>query len=67
VREVAEETGLEIEDVKFLTAVETMFAAEGKHYVTIFMTAVAKVDADGNIPDPQVGLSRRLRYDTLQC
>lgn len=39
-REVREETGLEIEDVKFFTAVENFFEGEGKrHYVTIFVTA----------------------------
>ena len=54
VRETAEETGLELEDVEFLTAIETMFETEGKHYVTILMTAVAKKDGSEEVPDLRV-------------
>lgn len=56
IREVAEETGIEIEDVRFLTAVESFFAEEDKHYVTIFMTAFAKQSQDGGVVEAQVGL-----------
>lgn len=38
-REVLEETGLEIKDLKFLTATNGIMKDEGKHYITIFMTA----------------------------
>lgn len=38
-REVLEETGLEVGDIKFLTATNDVFG-EGKHYVTIFVTCV---------------------------
>ena len=37
-RESLEETGLEIGNIKFLTATNDVFG-EGKHYVTIFVTA----------------------------
>lgn len=39
VREVAEETGLVVQDVdvRFLTATNDIFASEGKHYVTLFV------------------------------
>lgn len=37
-REALEETGLEIGNVKFLTATNDVFG-EGKHYITIFVTA----------------------------
>jgi 8-oxo-dGTP diphosphatase len=37
-REVLEETGLEVGDVKFLVATNDVFG-EGKHYVTVFVTA----------------------------
>ncbi|KPV75914.1 uncharacterized protein RHOBADRAFT_52926 [Rhodotorula graminis WP1] len=39
VREVAEETGLVVreDDVRFLTATNDVFAAERKHYVTLFV------------------------------
>jgi len=38
-REVREETGLEIENVRRGTFTNDLFAAEGKHYVTLFMLA----------------------------
>jgi ADP-ribose pyrophosphatase YjhB (NUDIX family) len=38
-REVLEETGLEVGDIKFLTATNDVFG-EGKHYITIFVTCV---------------------------
>lgn len=38
-REVLEETDLEIGDIKFLIATNDVFG-EGKHYITIFVTAV---------------------------
>jgi 8-oxo-dGTP pyrophosphatase MutT (NUDIX family) len=38
-REVLEETGLEVGNIKFLTATNDVFG-EGKHYVTIFVTCV---------------------------
>lgn len=45
-REVREETGLEVEGVRFLSVVENFFGGrgdgEGRHYVTVFMTAYAK-------------------------
>lgn len=47
-RELLEETGLRIRDLKFLTAVNSVFENEGKHYVTIFMGGV--VD-DGAQPE----------------
>lgn len=49
-REILEETGLAVRDVRFLTATNDVFAAEKKHYVTIFM-ACCTVDDD---PLPQV-------------
>ena len=50
VREVAEETGMEIEDVKFLTATESIFEADQKHYVTIFVKAFASKSPGGDEP-----------------
>lgn len=55
IRETVEETGLEIGNVKFLIATNDVFG-EGKHYVTIFVTAeivgtekVAKVSCHPSI------------------
>jgi 8-oxo-dGTP diphosphatase len=48
-RETLEETGLEISQLRYLTATNSVFEIENKHYVTIFMAgaceegAVAKV------------------------
>lgn len=36
-REVFEETGIKIKNVRFAGATNDVFATEGKHYVTIFM------------------------------
>lgn len=38
-REVLEETGIKIKNIKFLTVTNDIFKKEGKHYITIFMTA----------------------------
>lgn len=38
-RETLEETGLRIKNVNFATATNDIFPVEGKHYITIFMTA----------------------------
>ncbi|KAI7501575.1 hypothetical protein KC367_g2785 [Hortaea werneckii] len=53
-REVEEETGLAITDVRFLTATNSVFHETTKHYVTIFMTAVARSADDGLEPEPKV-------------
>ncbi|KAJ5364487.1 uncharacterized protein N7496_010200 [Penicillium cataractarum] len=45
-REILEETGIQIRDIQFLTATNSVFEAEGKHYVTIFMGAVVSNDSD---------------------
>lgn len=38
-REILEETGIEITDIKFLTATNSVGIDGTKHYITIFMTA----------------------------
>ncbi|KAK0943234.1 hypothetical protein LTR48_006393 [Friedmanniomyces endolithicus] len=52
-REVKEETGLNVQDVRFLTATNTVFGDTGKHYVTIFMTAMVVASNDGSVAEPQ--------------
>jgi len=49
---VLEETGLEVGDVKFLTATNDVMANEGKHYVTIFVTCV--IVGENKIPQVSV-------------
>lgn len=39
-REVLEETGLIVTDVRFLTAVNTYMPEDNKHYITVFMVCV---------------------------
>jgi 8-oxo-dGTP diphosphatase len=53
IREVLEETGLEIGDVKFLTATNDVMADEGKHYVTVFVTCV--IVGENKVPQVSVG------------
>lgn len=50
-----EETGLEIEKVQFLTAVENFFDEKGgKHYVTLFVTAFLRPNGEHRLQEPQV-------------
>lgn len=53
IREVREETGLEVGDVKFLTATNDVMADEGKHYVTVFVTCV--IVGENKVPQVSVG------------
>jgi 8-oxo-dGTP diphosphatase len=46
-REVLEETGLEVGNIKFLTATNDVFG-EGKHYVTIFVTCT--ITGENKVP-----------------
>jgi 8-oxo-dGTP diphosphatase len=55
-REILEETGLKIRGIRFLTATNSVFKTEGKHYVTIFMAAVVSNESD----QPQVSVSTSL-------
>lgn len=50
-REVKEETGLDIEDVKFAHVTNDIMIEEDKHYITIFM--VAKCTENSNNFTPQ--------------
>ena len=49
-----EETGLDVHDVRFFTATNSVFAKAGKHYVTIFMTALVNPTEDGSEPDARL-------------
>ncbi|KAJ5105237.1 NUDIX hydrolase [Penicillium alfredii] len=54
VREVLEETGLEIRELRFLTATNSVMEKEDKHYVTIFMRAVvSEAGAQPQIVEPE--------------
>lgn len=56
-RELREETGLAVYDLHFLTAVNSVFETEGKHYVTIFMGGAVDDGAE-----PQVGGCMHLSF-----
>lgn len=66
IREVKEETNLDIDQVKFLTATESFFTSENNtHYVTIFMTAVVK---EGTETEPTVSVESDLSIPaTTEC
>jgi len=52
-REVLEETGLNVDSLRFLTATNDVMQAERKHYITIFMVCcVANDDAEPQILEP---------------
>jgi 8-oxo-dGTP diphosphatase len=49
-REVLEETGLDVQHLRFLTVTNDVMAAENKHYVTVFMVC----QMDGEHVSPSV-------------
>ncbi|KAK3117233.1 hypothetical protein LTR53_001568 [Teratosphaeriaceae sp. CCFEE 6253] len=53
-REVKEECGLDITDLRFLTATNSVFRDTDRHYVTIFMVASAAAGSDGLPAEPQL-------------
>ncbi|GAA5996229.1 nucleotide triphosphate diphosphatase NUDT15 [Rhodotorula paludigena] len=55
VREVLEETGIQIDenDVRFMTAVNTVFPAETKHYITLFVSCQVPDDSRPEVLEPE--------------
>lgn len=51
-RETLEETGLEIENIRFATATNDLFKKENKHYITILMVA-DWVEGEARILEPE--------------
>jgi 8-oxo-dGTP diphosphatase len=51
-RETKEETGMEIDNIKFLTLTNDFFIKENKHYITIFMTAEIEENQEPKIMEP---------------
>ncbi|KAL2872026.1 nucleotide triphosphate diphosphatase NUDT15 [Aspergillus lucknowensis] len=65
VRELKEETGLDVYDVRFLTATNDVMPADEKHYVTVFVGARVK---DGQKPQVCSSLSAvRFLISELGC
>ncbi|PYH92200.1 hypothetical protein BO71DRAFT_400773 [Aspergillus ellipticus CBS 707.79] len=52
-REVTEETGLEVKNIRFLTATNDVMRAERKHYVTIFVGCEVQDGAEPRIMEPE--------------
>ncbi|KAL2819008.1 NUDIX hydrolase domain-like protein [Aspergillus cavernicola] len=52
IRELEEETGLEIENVQYLTATNDVMIDDGKHYVTVFLGARVKEGQEPEILEP---------------
>ncbi|KAJ5129285.1 uncharacterized protein N7515_005324 [Penicillium bovifimosum] len=52
-RETLEETGLQISDVRFLTATNSIMAAEKKHYVTVFMGGICEEGVEPQTLEPE--------------
>ncbi|KAL4916229.1 NUDIX hydrolase domain-like protein [Aspergillus aurantiobrunneus] len=52
VRELKEETGLDIEDVQFLTVTNDIMPQDGKHYITVFVGARVKAGQEPEILEP---------------
>ncbi|KAJ5126090.1 hypothetical protein N7448_005400, partial [Penicillium atrosanguineum] len=52
-RELLEETGLQIQNLQFLTAVNSVFEKENKHYITIFMAGTVHDAAQPQNLEPE--------------
>ncbi|CAG8045250.1 unnamed protein product [Penicillium salamii] len=52
-RETLEETGLDIRDLRYLNATNSVFQAENKHYITIFIGAVCEEGAEPKLLEPE--------------
>ncbi|OQD73283.1 hypothetical protein PENDEC_c016G04861 [Penicillium decumbens] len=52
-RELLEETGLQIHNLQFLTAVNSVFESENKHYITIFMAGMVDAGAQPQNLEPE--------------
>lgn len=64
-REVREETGLEIGDIKIEGVTNDIFEEEGKHYITIWITSQWK-QGEPHIKEPDKLLDLRwYNFDTL--
>jgi 8-oxo-dGTP diphosphatase len=57
-RETLEETGLHLQSPRFAAVTNDLFTAEGKHYVTIFMTGTA-ASTDARVMEPDKCLGWR--------
>ncbi|CAG8421722.1 unnamed protein product [Penicillium salamii] len=52
-RETLEETGLDIRGLRYLNATNSVFQAENKHYITIFIGAVCEEGAEPKLLEPE--------------
>lgn len=64
-REALEETGLEIGEIKFLTATNDVFEGEGKHYVTIFVTGV--IVGEKKVPEVRLSFFVSITFGMARC
>lgn len=66
-REVYEETGLQVHNLRFITATNDVMKTEQKHYVTIFMVAERVGDEEPRVMEPDKCESWQwVGWDTLQ-
>lgn len=66
-REVMEETGLIIKDVRFLTATTSILADCNKQYVTIWMTGVNAPESLGSYHTPEPKVRRCMLLVEAKC
>lgn len=53
-REVLEETGLQVENIRFLTATNSFMAREAKHYVTMFVVCQRRdEEEEARVTEPE--------------
>lgn len=65
IREIAEETGLEIKDIKFGAVTNDIFKSENKHYVTIWLTSQWKSGEPKILEPHKCAEQRWVDFDSL--
>jgi 8-oxo-dGTP diphosphatase len=65
-REVLEETGLKVVNIRFLTATNDIMPKDGRHYVTVFMVCDRDRDPDNNLSDAAIAEPQVLEPDKCE-
>ena len=65
VREVREETGVEIHKVRFLGITNDVFEAEGRHYITLWMEAEYRAGTASVLAEHEMSETRWWSADSL--
>jgi 8-oxo-dGTP diphosphatase len=65
VREVREETGIEIDGVRYIGVTNDVFEVEGRHYITVWMQAAYLSGSASVVAEHEIADLMWCRYDSL--